>query len=137
MKRIAVVGSSKKHWTPKTTTEAVKYIKHNILMKNIEWDFNIPLWKSVTLISGGASGIDTYAEVVADTLGIPKRIFEPDVNSWNGEVGKRGFKQRNIQIAKECDVLYCIDTKDRAWSGGQWTLKYAKILGKEVYLKLI
>ena len=137
MIRVAIVGSSGKHWTPNTTTKAVRFIHYDIFRKLVDWDINIPMWKSITLISGGATGIDSYAEVVADALGIPKRIFKADHPSWNGIVGKRGYKQRNIMIAEDCDILYCIDTKDREWSGGRWTMTHAKELGKETRLKLI
>ena len=76
----------------------------------------------------------------------------------------KGYRSRNIQIAKVCDVLYDIEPAhscrhcggkgfvnydadefsskikicrfcegDGAYSGGTWTLKYAKLLGKEVH----
>lgn len=71
-----------------------------------------------------------------------------------------GYKSRNIKIAEECDVLYCIvpynwdnfnmqpPYDDYSWcrhckvwkhptNGGCWTLKKAKKLGKETHLVVI
>ena len=74
---------------------------------------------------------------------------------------QKGYRSRNIDMAKTCDVLYCIVPFDNSkycihheWTekdkegniihylphpknGGCWTLEYAKKLGKEVYLVVI
>lgn len=148
MKRVAICGSEEKHWTPETRTKAVIKIR-DCLLKHAEHynDMNAPEYDSsqLILVSGGCpkGGVDIYAEIVADTLGIKKEIYEPQVNQWvdwkseadsEGVVILKGYKSRNIQIAEACDIFYCIDAKDRAWSGGRWTMNYARKLGKEVHL---
>lgn len=99
----------------------------------------------ITVISGGARGVDTCAEEVAIGLGIKTHIFKPEVEQWLGEGCLIGYKDRNIQIAKECDVIYCFpvltkDTpcyhhcQDHQVSGGCWTLKKVEEMGKETHL---
>lgn len=122
------------------------------------------LWNGqIKLISGGCpkGGVDIWAEIIAVIHRILKKIFHPKINQWNDRCDyfencpckndkictanldnscgfkRTGYKSRNIQIAEECDVLYCIDPKNRKWSGGRWTMNYAKKLGKEVHLVLI
>jgi len=136
--RIAIVGSEGKYWDYNSRTKAVRKIRE-IFYKHVPMDFNHMLFNELTLVSGGCpkGGVDIFAECVADTLLMRKLIFEPDHNSWEGKKGKRGYKQRNIQIAEECDILYCIDPKERDWSGGRWTMNYAEKLGKETHLILL
>lgn len=98
----------------------------------------------IVVISGGASGVDTCAEEVADGLGLKTKIFRPEVHEWEPPKGI-GFKARNLQIVEACDVMYCLpvatrDTKcyhcdeNHQKSGGCFTLKYAKKIGKETHL---
>jgi len=44
----------------------------------------------------------------------------------------RGYKYRNTLMAKEGEELYSIDPKG-VWSGGRWTIRHAKKLGKIVH----
>ena len=116
----------------------------------------------VTLVSGGCprGGVDVWAENIAKKLGIPCEIHRPEVNQWENKkeykdgkiVIKKGYKARNIEIAKACDILFDIEPeilcpkckgkgcsfckgkgKVLNWSGGTWTLNYAKKLGKKGY----
>ncbi len=102
------------------------------------------------LVSGHChlGGIDIWAEEVADFLGRPKEIFAPATYSWAG-----GYKPRNIKIAETADVVhnivvaeypldydgmqfeYCYHclTNQHIKSGGCWTAKYARGLGKPAY----
>ena len=48
-------------------------------------------------------GIDIWAEEMATQLGIGKMIFPPAKLEWSG-----GYRERNIQIAKACDVIHNI-----------------------------
>ena len=62
---------------------------------------------------------------------------------------QKGYRSRNIQIAKVCDVLYCIvphipsatcrhcKIEGHPTNGGCWTMKYAEKLGKEVHLEVV
>jgi len=71
----------------------------------------------------------------------------------------KGYKSRNIEIAKACDVLYCIvperltsnkhiflnrdltcihcNIHGHPTNGGCWTMKYVNKLGKEIHLIVI
>lgn len=62
--------------------------------------FGIPNY----VISGGAKGIDTIAELWADSLKINKKIFKPD---WYKYGKKAGFI-RNEDIIKNCDICLAI-----------------------------
>jgi len=107
-------------------------------------------------------GVDIWAEEIANRLGIQKEIYPAQVKRWHdrticpwcegairgGREGRlttcrhcgrvvfpkrlKGYRSRNIQIAKACDVLYDIEPEGKR-SGGTWTLEYAKKLGKEVH----
>ena len=158
IKRVAVVGSEEKYWTPESKSSAIKRIR-DILEGETPtiWldpkDGPIQDYSSIVLVSGGCpkGGVDIWAEVVADSLGIKKEIYLPEINQWSDynreyaggegwiqtEVHKKGYKSRNIEIATNCDVLYCIDPKDCDYSGGRWTMNYAKGLGKKAILILI
>ena len=128
--KIAIVGSSHlSEGEERTARQVSSTILKNYLKQG-----------TVTLISGGAKGVDTQAEDVAKQLGIECKIFKPAEQNWDG------YKVRNLRIAQECDVLYCLPTKlkmepcyhcnttDHERSGACWTLKQAKILKKETYL---
>lgn len=77
---------------------------------------------------------------------------------WNNTKRLKGYRSRNIQIAKACDVLYCLvphvvkdapfdeklspyckhcETIGHPSNGGCWTMKHAKKLGKETHLVVI
>ena len=135
--RIAIVGSEEKHWTPKTRELACKEIKkilvnddHHEHVNNNPYDVIYP-----TLISGGCpkGGIDIWAEIIADFIGLEKKIYYPENERWE----PNGYKERNDKIAHDCDILFCIDPDDREWSGGRWTMKRAEFYGKETHLILV
>lgn len=146
--KIAIVGSQGKHWTPAQRTEVIRQI-HDILKsacisKSILLGKPVDIIKkNIVLVSGGCGGIsedkkqkfdggvDVWAEIVAGVLGISKDIKYPKAFI------KEEFRKRNQEIAKTCDILYCIDPAWRNWSGGQWTMKMAMKMGKEVRLVLI
>ncbi len=110
------------------------------------------------LVSGHSpvGGIDIWAEENARKRNISTDIKIPKQNQWDAEYG---FKQRNLDIAKDSDVVYvlvvrgypegyegrtflgCYHCKDRnlphVKSGGCWTGWKAKEMGKEVYWIII
>ncbi len=140
--KVAIVGSEEKRWSYTQAIKAALEIYEILDDYSTSW-----LYKKITLVSGGCprGGVDIWAEVVANKLGIEKKIYLPEVEQWEDEVFhddsqinppeiRIGYKSRNIQIAEACDALYCIEPKDREWSGARWTLNYAKRLGKPTYL---
>ncbi len=92
------------------------------------------------IVSGGAEGVDSHAVLVAKLNEIKTNVFQPKTNDWEG------YKDRNIEIVKECDRLYNIviksqtddqycyhhNTKQHERSGGCWTEMKAREQGKMV-----
>lgn len=58
--------------------------------------------KDVTIISGGARGVDLDAELAAQYHGLKTVIFYPDYKKYPG---KRAPIERNKLIVNECDEL--------------------------------
>jgi len=132
-----------------------------VVSKTSEESYND--YSKIVLVSGGCpkGGVDLWAEAIASVLGVLMDIKESEVKQWNDRVEslhtrsstvtiddftspmisdigatvvrKKGYKSRNIEMAKSGDVIYCIDPSDRGWSGAKWTAKYAADLGKEVH----
>lgn len=100
------------------------------------------------MVSGGChlGGVDIWAEEEARMLGLEVIVHYPRVHRWSG-----GYRERNILIAKQCVELdnivianypphytgrrftgcYHCGTADHVKSGGCWTQKYARKLGKQ------
>jgi len=84
------------------------------------------------VVSGGAKGVDTLAEMEAHLVGAFFQAILPQHQSWEGGNGLPGYKARNIQIADICDQLVCIRSKTAETYGSGWTADYAEGLGKPV-----
>lgn len=163
--KVAIVGSEGKFWTPKQRTKVILLIQ-KILADHIDQsgcglylgEFGYPI-----LISGGCGaededstfhldpGVDGWAEIIADSM-----YFDKDIKYSKGK-GWKYYKKRNIEIAQDCDILFCIEPKWLPWmgddhmycaeedgeakicrrSGGIWTYRKALELGKEAYVKVI
>lgn len=139
---IGIVGSEGKKFIPETEILARSIIR-TILSGHYYQGHD------VTEMSSGhchLGGIDIYAEEIAASLNLPMRIFPPKKLTWEG-----GYKQRNIEIARASDEVYCITLdklppsykgmtfnscyhckkNDHVKSGGCWTTKFARQLGKK------
>lgn len=105
--------------------------------------------KPSMVISGGARGVDTMAEVMAYEMGIPVIQFTPAQHSWDPPVGDAkpienvadygmavlvpgGYKARNMKIAESCDCLVRIASSTTKTYGSGWTADYAERIGKRV-----
>jgi cytoskeletal protein RodZ len=104
--------------------------------------------KPSIVISGGARGVDTMAEVIAREMGIPVMQFRPQQVSWDampmGEPVEAvadngmivtvpgGYKARNMKIAESCDCLVRIASSTTKTYGSGWTADYAERIGKRV-----
>jgi hypothetical protein len=110
----------------------------------------------ISMVSGHSpvGGIDIWAEEIALGLGILLDLKIPKQQKWDSHYG---YKQRNLDIARSCDTLHVIlvknypenyngqrfnlcyhcKTSDHVKSGGCWTGKQAKKLGKEVIWHII
>ena len=71
----------------------------NILVKAIKLS-GYEITSSDEIVSGGARGVDTLAEIYAKKKNIPIRIFKPD---WD-KYGKSAGVIRNYEMAKYCDI---------------------------------
>lgn len=140
--RIGIVGSEGRKFTPDTEIHARALIRS--LIKG-----------ATAVISGGChlGGIDVWAVEEARDMHIPEIIEHlPKVQGWNG-----GYRERNILIAEDSDMVICItvaelpasfkgmrfaycyhcNTDTHVKSGGCWTTKYARSLGKIGETKVI
>jgi len=133
---LGIVGSESAKFTPETEAIAKRLIRSYISIHEAD-----------TICSGEChlGGIDIWAKEAAQELNLKYIGYPPAKLVWNG-----GYKQRNIQIAKKSDVVICITlrqlpesyngirfdycyhcrTDKHVKSGGCWTVKFAKSLGK-------
>lgn len=78
------------------------------------------------IISGGAIGIDTLAEKIADERRISKSIIRPEYDKY----GKKAPLVRNKEIVERAELVIAFwDGKSR---GTKFTIDYAKKLNKKV-----
>lgn len=113
MRRFAVVGNREEGWTyPEIKAKLQKII---ILRDDI-------------IISGGAIGVDTYAEQYADELDHKKIIHKPDKNL---PIPERFFA-RNRKIVEDADIILAFNKKHHG--GTTQTINYAKKLKKKVLI---
>ncbi len=140
---LGIVGSEEAKFTIDTRREAYKKITEVI-----------DKYKPNKVVSGAChlGGIDVWAIDIAREKGIQTQDFPPKVLKW-----LEGYKPRNIEIAEESDVVICITlkelpfeykgmrfmlcyhcgTNDHVKSGGCWTMRYAKKIGKDTELIVI
>lgn len=87
-------------------------------------------------VSGGALGIDTISEGIFKRMFPYKRriVFKPEVRNW---AHPRGFRWRNIKVARTCDKLVCIRSENSGTYGSGWTADYTERLGKPVTRYLV
>jgi len=96
------------------------------------------------IISGGAKGVDTLSLEVAKDLGFKTEEYKPEKNEWEY------YKKRNLQLAEDCDELYCFSVSVRKTkcyhhdppqkhekTAGCWTCNRAINLGKSCQLIVI
>ncbi|MBR4632426.1 MAG: DUF2493 domain-containing protein [Elusimicrobia bacterium] len=80
----------------------------NVLLKAINLSgYKITIKDEI--VSGGARGVDTLAEIFAKNNKIPITIFKPD---WN-KYGKSAGVIRNYEMAKYCDIGIVIHNGSR------------------------
>ncbi len=91
------------------------------------------------VMSGGAAGVDTAAEVVARELGYREDegtlvVVRPQVRRWQGP---GGFQERNLVIAQRCTHLLRLACRQAKTYGSGWTADRAAELGKSVVREVI
>ncbi len=117
IKKVGIVGSRKR----KDRESVVELIK----------SFS----SDTVIVTGGAKGIDTYAEEEARKRRLKVIIHKPDLKSvkHRGEMVER-YYQRNRKIVGDSDILYAFVSSERK-GGTENTIKWAKQMGKKVFLK--
>jgi hypothetical protein len=149
MYSIGIVGHGRDKFNERTELLA-KDIIRDILYNAIK------TYEDIVIVSGHSpvGGIDIWAEEIAMELNLLLDIKSPRQMIWDSEYG---FKQRNLDIARSSDIVHVIlvekypdnytgqkfklcyhcKTSDHVKSGGCWTGKKAKELGKEVIWHII
>lgn len=142
--RIGIIGASEEKWDKLLVNDVKKTIRDILVNPHyycVEcgWNFKYPhvvshvdkgLVKELkvqVLVSGGCpyGGVDIWAEAIAKELGIKTRIFKPQTRQWENKIVVTqsgvltfiGYKERNIEIAKSCDILYVISPRCQACGG--------------------
>lgn len=94
-------------------------------------EFNLEKYvpdETTMIITGGADGIDALAEKIADKKQISKLILRPQYSIY----GRAAPLRRNEKMIELCDEALIV--WDGCSKGTEYTLKYAKKIGKKVIL---
>jgi hypothetical protein len=169
--KIGIIGHGADKFTEETKQKAISIIRETLLQAKVDYSKKVrdiinagcagsceteAITDVPTLVSGHSplGGVDVFAEDIADELSIPKLIFAPKDFSWGGGYG---YKARNVDIAKNSDVLHIIvvskyppnyvgkkfeicyhcNSTTHIKSGACWTGNLAKTLGKKVVYHII
>lgn len=89
-------------------------------------DYVNALPEDTVVISGGARGVDTWAEYAARMRGLEVRIFPAN---W-AKYGKQAGYLRNVQIVDAADTIVCF--WDGVSPGTLHSMKIAETRGKRV-----
>jgi len=82
-----------------------------------------------TIISGGADGVDTFAQFIAKLFGMKILIIYPKIYE---RIPDRYFN-RNLEIVKEADLIVAFNKAGKQ-SGTLNTINNAKNLGKKLII---
>ena len=94
-----------------------------------EYDLGKYVPENTTMIvTGGADGIDTLAEQYADKKRLSKLVLRPQYSLY----GRGAPLKRNEKLVEICDMALII--WDGVSKGSEYTIKYAKKMGKKVIL---
>ena len=81
----------------------------------------------ITIVSGGAAGVDSYAEQWASHAGIKRIIYKARENN------RIEYFKRNGQIAEKSDIIIAFIKKHKLRSGTWNTIKQFIDMGKTDY----
>lgn len=113
--KVGIVGAGADKFTVQTEEIARASIRQFLESQPVE-----------LVISGEApvGGIDIWAREEALKMNLPFQPYPPEVHKWDGE-GKIGFKQRNLQIANNSDVVLCLVVVDypEGYKFSPWEMK--------------
>lgn len=91
----------------------------------------------LVIISGGARGIDTFAEQAARSLGVACLVIRPEPFPRNAGKARvaQAFYDRNLKIVMESEVVHAYVARDRR-GGTENTIKHAEKEKKQVVIHL-
>lgn len=131
--KIAIVGT-----TANLTPDEYKVMRGEITLILKQYPLD------TIIISGGAKGVDTISLEVAQELGFKIIKYTPEKNQWEY------YKKRNLQLAADCDELYCFSIRVRNTkcyhhnspqnhekTAGCWTKNKVLLLKKPSHLVII
>lgn len=87
------------------------------------------LSKDDVVISGGAKGVDIWAEKKAEERNLKILIFRPKfMTATNRFSVIESYYKRNREIAENSDVIHAfvVDQKGGTWNTIKWALKFGK-----------
>lgn len=121
-----------------TDTEEGDFMKIAIVGNRVGWDKKFILKKlkelGITnkdiLLSGGAEGVDTFAQEYAKEIGAEIRIFYPNME----DPSPQRYYNRNEKIAMACDKMIAFDHNGNMQSGTKNSVSHAEKFGKPVTL---
>ncbi len=96
-------------------------------IKEYDLKRHIPI-ETTLIITGGAKGIDALAEEYADNKRISKLILRPQYELY----GRAAPLKRNEKMVELCDTVLIV--WDGYSKGTEYTMRYAKKIGKKVIL---
>jgi len=140
---VGIVGHESAKFTPATEAQARDWIRRIIRRTTAD-----------RVVSGACrlGGVDVWAIEEARALGVDTLEFPPASDDW-----ATGFRPRNIEIAEASTVVYSLvvaelpasytgrrfrlcyhcGTADHVKSGGCWTVKHAKAIGRRGHVIVI
>ena len=99
-------------------------------------DFVNALPVDCIVVTSSCKGVCTWAGSAAKLRGLQVKLYSPNLSNTRGkyEVVQR-YYQRNQQLISACDVVHAFISKEAGFTGGtKYEVKYAKSLGKDVFL---
>lgn len=100
---------------------------YEFVKKNIK---EIGVSKSDVIITGGATGVDTFAHRYAIDIGAEIHIIHPDIYK---PIPQRYF-DRNQEIVSQSDKIIAFNKDNNPRTGTQNTINHAKKMGKKVII---
>ena len=150
--KIGIIGHGKDKFTSDSEAEAKSIIESIICDGQAQAGSEL-----LTVVSGHSpvGGVDIWAEDVANEYSVQLDLKVPKQHTWDA---KYGYKQRNLDIARDSEELHVIlvdkypigyngtlkfnkcyhcNTDAHIKSGACWTAKEAQKLGKPVIWHII
>ena len=119
---LAIVGSTEGHFSDEQEAETKNYIRQFILKHH-----------PYRIITGGATGADTWGFEIARELGIETVVFFPAHPRWE----PNGYKERNQKIAEAATALLRIVHHKSTTYGSGWTRDEAGRIGKPTIERIV